>query len=160
MPFDAGATHGPEPAGCCDNGGSLAVMDRHADGFRAQGSSGRTLRATTNYHAGLSAEKTVLRYYEAQGARLRAARWRGPGGEIDLILSEGETIVFVEVKKSRTHAQAAQRVTTRQMARILASAEAYLGSCPKGSLTETRVDVALVDAIGSVELIPNASMAA
>jgi putative endonuclease len=117
-------------------------------------------RQRANYHAGLSAEKTVERFYVRRGAQARAARWRGPGGEIDLILSEGDTVVFVEVKKSRTHAQAAQRVTPRQIARILASAEAYLGDCPDGLLTKARVDVALVDAQGDVDIIPNVSMAA
>ena len=119
-----------------------------------------TLRAQANYQAGLSAEKTVARHYSDRGARIRASRWRGPGGEIDLILSEGETIVFVEVKKSRTHAQAALRLTTRQMARILISAEAYLGHCPNGSLTDARFDLAPVDARGQVELVQNANMAA
>ncbi len=113
----------------------------------------------TNYHAGLSAEQAVERHYRDQGAILRETRWRGRCGEIDLILSEGDTVVFVEVKKSRTHAQAVQRVTPRQLARILQSAEDYLGSCPNGSLTDARLDVALVDAQGVIDIIPNASLA-
>lgn len=113
----------------------------------------------TNYHAGLSAEHAVERHYRDQGAILRETRWRGRCGEIDLILSEGDTVVFVEVKKSRTHAQAVQRVTPRQLARILQSAEDYLGSCPNGSLTDARLDVALVDAQGVIDIIPNASLA-
>ena len=117
-------------------------------------------QAQTNYHAGLSAEQSVQHLYERRGARLRDARWRGPYGEIDLIFSEGETVVFVEVKKSRTHAQAAQRLSARQMQRILHSAEHYLGSCPKGALTDARLDVALVDSHGVVYLLPNSSMAA
>ncbi|MFP7570985.1 YraN family protein [Marivita sp. S2033] len=118
----------------------------------------RGARQQTNYHAGVSAEKSVERFYETQGARLRETRWRGPGGEIDLIVSEGERIVFVEVKKSRTHAEAAQRITARQMGRIMRSAEAYLGLCPCGALTDARVDVALVDAQGAIEIVPNAGM--
>lgn len=117
-------------------------------------------RQQCNHLAGLHAEQAVLRHYAERGARVRATRWRGPGGEIDLILSEGETIVFVEVKKSRSHAHAAWRLSQRQIARILASAEAYLGTCPKGLLTDARFDVALVDARGQIDLIPNASMAA
>ncbi|WP_439124436.1 YraN family protein [Marivita sp.] len=113
----------------------------------------------TNYHAGLSAEQAVSRHYQRQGAVLCENRWRGRCGEIDLIFAEGDMIVFVEVKKSRTHAQAVQHITTRQMARILCSAEDYLGACPKGSLTEARLDVALVDAQGVIKIIPNASMA-
>ena len=113
-----------------------------------------------NYHAGVSAELAVQRHYCRQGATLRETRWRGRCGEIDLILSEGDTVVFVEVKKSRTHAQAAHRVSARQMARLLLSAEDYLGSCPNGSLTDARLDVALVDDQGRIDIIPNASMGA
>jgi putative endonuclease len=112
----------------------------------------------TNYHAGLSAEQAVARHYADRGAVLRETRWRGRCGEIDLILSEGDRIVFVEVKKSRTHAMAVQRVTARQLGRILRSAEDYLGQCPAGALTDARLDVALVDADGVIDIIPNASM--
>lgn len=102
----------------------------------------------TNYHAGLSAEQAVARHYADRGAVLRETRWRGRCGEIDLILSEGDRIVFVEVKKSRTHAMAVQRVTARQLGRILRSAEVYLAQCPAGALTDARLDLALVDAQG------------
>lgn len=112
----------------------------------------------TNYHAGLSAEQAVARYYGDRGAVLRETRWRGRCGEIDLILSEGDRVVFVEVKKSRTHAMAVGRVTARQLSRILRSAEDYLGQCPAGALTDARLDVALVDEFGAIEIIPNASM--
>lgn len=112
----------------------------------------------TNYHAGLSAEQAVARHYMDRGAQLRETRWRGRFGEIDLILSEGDRVVFVEVKKSRTHVAAVQRITARQLGRILRSAEDYLGRCPNGALTEARLDVALVDAQGVIDIIPNASM--
>lgn len=113
---------------------------------------------STNFHAGVSAEQAVARYYRDRGAVLRETRWRGRCGEIDLIFCEGETIVFVEVKKSRTHAMAVQRITARQLGRILRSAEDYLGSCPAGTLTDARLDVALVDAQGMIDIVPNASM--
>lgn len=130
---------------------------------RTQGANvGRTPRSDpgrTNYHAGVGAEQAVARHYARQGAVLRETRWRGRCGEIDLILAEGDTIVFVEVKKSRTHDQALQRVTARQMGRLVRSAEDYLGSCPNGALTDARLDVALVDAQGEIDIIPNAAMA-
>lgn len=112
----------------------------------------------TNYHAGVSAEQAVARYYMDQGAKVRESRWRGRCGEIDLILQDRDQIVFVEVKKSKTHAAAAARITPRQMARVFASGEDYLGQCPHGTLTESRCDVALVDAKGEIEIISNVSM--
>ena len=54
----------------------------------------------TAYLAGLSAEDQVARLYETHGYHLRARRWRGRGGEIDLIFEKSGEITFVEVKKS------------------------------------------------------------
>lgn len=109
---------------------------------------------------GKSAEDRVLRAYKEAGHRLVCQRWRGPAGEIDLVLEKAGEIVFVEVKSSRSFAAAAAHLTRRQIARLMASAEAALGSFPKGSLTPMRFDVALVDDRGRVDVIPNALQAA
>ncbi|WP_136684806.1 YraN family protein [Falsirhodobacter xinxiangensis] len=105
-----------------------------------------------NHHAGLAAEDIVARHYALPVA---AKRWKGPGGEVDLILRDGATVIFVEVKKSRSHAAAALRLTPRQIARIHASASAFLGGEPAGQRTDCRFDVALVDGTGRVEVIAN-----
>lgn len=117
---------------------------------------GPARRSATNYHAGLAAEDIVARTYAARGCAEAARRWRGRGGEIDLILRDGDGIVFVEVKKSRTHAQAVQRVSRRQMDRICMAASEYVGSEPRGALTPMRFDVATVDQTGQVQVIANA----
>ena len=64
-----------------------------------------------NYLAGLVAEDIVARNYEDRGLRILKTRFRGRRGEIDLIVQDGQTTVFVEVKHSRSHASAALRVT-------------------------------------------------
>lgn len=110
----------------------------------------------TNYHAGLAAEDQVAQLYDRSGQTIIARRWRGPGGEIDLIAQSGAEIIFVEVKKARSHAIAAERVTQRQMARIYASAECFLGGQPAGQNTPVRFDVALVDGTGRIEVLENA----
>lgn len=110
----------------------------------------------TNYRAGLSAEDTVSAQYEAQGFVLQQTRWRGPGGEIDLILAKDGMTVFVEVKRARDFETAAARILPAQMARIWASAEAYLGTLPAGADSACRIDVALVDGQGRVQVIENA----
>lgn len=114
------------------------------------------MRSRTNYHAGLAAEDVVARTYAARGCAEAARRWRGKGGEIDLIVRDGDSVVFVEVKKSRTHAQAVQRVTRRQMDRICMAASEFVGGEPRGSLTPMRFDVATVDGTGHVTVVPNA----
>ncbi len=85
-----------------------------------------------------------------------AKRWRGAGGEIDLIMQRGSLTVFIEVKKAKCFATAAARITPRQMGRIAQSAEAYSDCLPNGSLSDMRIDVALVDAAGQIEVIENA----
>ena len=82
--------------------------------------------------------------------------WRGAAGEIDLVLRDGEGVVFVEVKAARDHASAARSLTPRQVGRLLDAGAEYLGGCAEGQLTPARFDVALVDRAGLVEVIENA----
>jgi len=113
-----------------------------------------------SYLAGKAAEDCVLGRYRAQGYRLVCRRWRGPGGEIDLVLEKAGEVIFVEVKSSRSFADAAAHLSRRQIGRLLASAEAALGFFGRGSLTPMRFDVALVDGMGRIDVIPNALQAA
>jgi putative endonuclease len=113
-----------------------------------------------SYLSGKAAEDSVVKAYSAQGCRVMCRRWRGPGGEIDLVLCKGDEVIFVEVKSSRSFAEAAGHLSQRQIARLLTSAEAALGFFARGSLTPMRFDVALVDGAGRIEVIPNALMAA
>lgn len=109
-----------------------------------------------SYFAGLAAEDQVAQHYTRAGRTVIARRWRGPGGEIDLIARSGAEVIFIEVKQAQTHAWAAERVTARQMARIYASAECFIGSEPAGQNTPVRFDVALVDGQGRIEVLENA----
>lgn len=117
---------------------------------------GRQRRGQTAYLSGLAAEGCVERDFAARGYQLVDRRWRGPGGEIDLVLRRGRQIVFVEVKAARTHDAAAARITHRQAGRIARSSEAFLGTQQPGSVTDMRIDVALVDRSGRVAVLENA----
>ncbi len=108
------------------------------------------------YHSGLSAELRIAQDYERRGFVIARRRWRGAAGEIDLITRDGDDLVFVEVKQSRSISRAAEHLSRRQMARIYASAEQFLAGEPKGQLTNVRFDVALVDHAGAYEIIENA----
>lgn len=109
-----------------------------------------------SYLAGQAAEAAVVRQYEARGLTLADVRWRGKAGEIDLILRDGDGLVFVEVKKSRSFEQAAAHLQPKQIARLMAAAEEFAGGERTGLLTEMRFDVALVDAHGQVHILENA----
>ncbi|MGD9293251.1 MAG: YraN family protein [Roseobacter sp.] len=116
----------------------------------------REHKGRTSYHAGQAAEQAVARAYLDRGCRMVAQRWRAAGGEIDLVFAHGDGFVFVEVKKSRTCAQAAYQIRPRQTARILAAASAFVADQPAGQLTEMRFDAALVDSQGRIDIIENA----
>lgn len=116
-------------------------------------------RGKRAYLSGQSAEKTVLAIYESNGLKLAAERWRGAGAEIDLIFRDGATCVFVEVKKSRDFAAAAQRLSPAQTIRIMKAATSFVANEPSGQLTDMRFDVALVNAIGETQIVENALIA-
>ena len=110
----------------------------------------------TNYLAGLAAEQSVATQYVRKGHTLLGHRWRGVGGEIDLIFEKSGTCIFVEVKKSKAVARAAESLGPRQIKRLYHAASEFLSRQPKGDLTPARFDVALVDQSGQIELIENA----
>lgn len=117
---------------------------------------GRQARGQMAHEAGQAAELRIAQDYERRGYAIARRRWRGAGGEIDLIARGPDGVVFVEVKQSRDFARAAERLGRRQMDRICASAAQFLADEPKGQLTEMRIDVALVDGTGAFEIIENA----
>lgn len=116
----------------------------------------REWRGQIAYAAGHAAEDQVARHYARAGYAVIERRWRGAAGEIDLVCSNGQDVVFVEVKKSKSLAFAALRVSRRQMERIYATASEFLGGMPDGQLTPCRFDVGLVDDAGQIEVIENA----
>jgi putative endonuclease len=116
------------------------------------------VRGQVAQRAGLAAEDGVARAYGEHGCAVLQTRWRGRGGEIDLILDEAGTVVFVEVKKAKDFSSAAARIGPRQTARLMRAAEEYLGGLPNGALTDCRFDAALVDDVGRVQIVENAFM--
>lgn len=117
---------------------------------------GKVMDGRMSERAGRAAEGAVARHYQRSGRAIAAARWRSAAGEIDLIARDGAEVIFIEVKQSRTHAEAAEHLTARQQARIHASASMFLAGEPAGQGTPARFDVALVDGQGRIEIIENA----
>lgn len=141
----AGAEPGPRPS-----------PGRTSDPARGAEKTALRARGARNHHSGCAAEAQVERLYARSGHVVRDRRWRGGTGEIDLVVEKGGEIVFVEVKASRTHARAAEALSSRQILRLLQSAEAYIARLPTGLSTPMRYDVALVDGSGRIDVIPNA----
>jgi putative endonuclease len=108
------------------------------------------------HQAGLAAEAAVGRVYEAGGYPIAARRWRGQGGEIDLIARDGPRLIFIEVKQAGSFDAAASHLSSQQIGRLYAAAAEFLAGEPGGQDTESRFDVALVDGQGRVQILRNA----
>ena len=83
-----------------------------------------------------------MRYLQKRGYSVVARNYRRRGGEIDLILRERETLVFVEVKLRRGtgFGDPLEAVTPRKQAKIRAVAEQYLAE-EEPEFSEARFDV-------------------
>ncbi len=80
------------------------------------------------YADGLQGEQAAEEYLAAKGMTCLARRFRGGDGEVDLIMEDGETIVFVEVK-ARPRGKAGDgftAVTPAKQKRITHAAGQYL----------------------------------
>lgn len=75
-------------------------------------------------------EEQALRFLQAQGLRLRQRNYRCKAGEIDLIMEQGNTIVFVEVRfrSGTSHGGAAASVTKSKQRKLHLTASHYLQS--------------------------------
>ncbi len=116
----------------------------------------RSQRGAMSHAAGMAAEGQIEADYVRRGFSPAHRRWRGKGGEIDLVMRSGDNVIFVEVKQSRSFDDALQSLTDRQVTRLYAAAEEFLASEPRGSLTDVRFDVALVRQSGEYRIIENA----
>ncbi len=117
----------------------------------------RQRRGLVNYHNGRSAEDAVAAHYEQGGMPVLAHRWRGQGGEIDLICQGDDGLIFVEVKKSRSHDAAAAHLSFAQLSRIAHAAEEYIGK-HADPMTPMRLDLATVDGTGRIDTLENLTL--
>ncbi len=109
-----------------------------------------------SYYKGIAAENIVAEHYKSRGHLSKAMRMKTAHGEVDLVMEKHNQWVFVEVKCSKTIAQAAVRITQRQIDRLYAAAEMYLATLGLLGVVDCRFDAAFVDANGHVEIVENA----
>lgn len=77
---------------------------------------------------GEAAERHALDYLTRQGLKLVVANYRSRFGEIDLILRDGEVLVFAEVRmrKNNDFGGARASITPTKQARLIKTANQYL----------------------------------
>ncbi len=84
---------------------------------------------------GTVGEKAASEYLEKQGYRILDRNWRSGHKEIDLVVSDGDNLIFVEVKSRKALSLQApwEAVSPLKMKRIIAAADAYV-RCRKTDL--------------------------
>lgn len=77
---------------------------------------------------GQAGEDAALNYLQREGLTLVTRNFRCKGGEIDLIMQEKNTLIFIEVRKraDARHGGAAASVTSAKQRRLIAAAHIYL----------------------------------
>lgn len=108
-----------------------------------------------NERWGQAAEAQIADRYVEMGGEVIGRRVRTPAGELDLIVTLNDAVIFVEVKARRTIEAALSALQPRQIARLSAAAECFLAE-RGGASTDVRFDVAGVGRNGRYEIVENA----
>jgi putative endonuclease len=100
-------------------------------------------------------EAAARRYLEARGLRFVAANYRCKCGEIDLIMRDGDALVFVEVRQraAGSPVSALESIGPAKVRRIVRAAQVYLQALPR--VPPCRIDVVAIDG-DSLQWLPNA----
>lgn len=96
---------------------------------------------------GRHAERLAERFLSGRGLILVARNYRCRRGEIDLVMRDAESLVFVEVRRraGRAFGGGLGSVDARKQARLVAAAEHYLMTNRIGDDRPCRFDVVAVD---------------
>jgi putative endonuclease len=96
-----------------------------------------------NQARGRAAEDAALRFLLSMGCVLLQRNYRCRLGEIDLIVRDGESLVFVEVRArdSDTFGGAAASVDRGKQRRLAAAARHFLMTHPRAAIRPARFDV-------------------
>lgn len=107
-------------------------------------------------HKGSNAENLAAIFLGQNKLRLVARNYRCRFGEIDLIMQDADTLVFVEVKmrSSDHYGGAAASITPRKQAKLIQTARYYLSQQDNDMLC--RFDAILISGNSEIEWIQNA----
>ncbi len=88
------------------------------------------LTRSTPGSIGRGAEKTAENYLVGQGLTLVQRNFHGRRGEIDLIMDDGDILVFVEVRsrQSGRFGKASETIDAKKQAKLIRTAEQYLAA--------------------------------
>lgn len=106
---------------------------------------------------GRAGEQQARQWLEARGMRCLAAGWRCRLGELDLVMQDDSTLVFVEVRSRRAGGLvgALDSVDTRKRDRFVRAARAWLMANPAAAALPARFDIVTLDG-EQLDWIPDA----
>ena len=96
--------------------------------------------------SGKDAERHALEHLQQQGLRLLAQNWLCKRGELDLVMLDGDTVVFVEVRY-RKYAQwggALASIDARKRQKLILAAQFFLLSEQRWADAPCRFDVVAI----------------
>ena len=104
---------------------------------------------------GRAFEDAALAYLLERGLLLVEANFRCKAGEIDLILRDGEFLVFVEVRQRApgSPVSALESIGPAKARRVVRAAQVYLQGLPR--VPPCRIDVVAIDG-ATLQWLPNA----
>jgi putative endonuclease len=99
--------------------------------------------STPRTRLGDSGERFAEQRLLESGWKILARKWRGVGGEVDLIADQGELIVLVEVKTRRgeSHGRAEEAVSGAKCARLIQLGQQFIESDTEFENRFWRVDL-------------------
>ncbi|GLQ99849.1 YraN family protein [Dyella mobilis] len=97
--------------------------------------------------AGAEFEQRACRELERAGLKLLERNYTTRYGELDLVMRDGETIVFVEVRHRlrASHGSAAASITATKQKRLIQTAQLWLATHPQHAQRACRFDVVSYD---------------
>lgn len=97
--------------------------------------------------SGAAFEQRARTALEQAGLQLLARNYLTRRGELDLVMRDGDTIVFVEVRYRRSagHGNASASVTAHKRERLILAARQWLGAHPQHAQRPCRFDVVSYD---------------
>ena len=113
---------------------------------------------TPQQEKGKAGEEIAAELLEKKGYRIAERNWRANYGEIDLILQDGDTHVFAEVRlrSGSTFGGAAASIDARKQAKLVRTAQHFLSRLK--SIPPCRFDAVLMQStdINKIEWLKNA----
>ncbi|MES3025820.1 MAG: YraN family protein [Pseudomonadota bacterium] len=103
------------------------------------------LRLSAKQRKGRLWEQQALAHLQQHGLTLVEANFSCKGGEVDLVMRDGDTLVFVEVRQraSATRGGAAASITPAKIRRLVHAAQFYLKRFK--AVPACRFDVVAID---------------